>query len=64
MIDRSKAPASSCINVCVIGDKKTCTGCFRTSDEVAHWTSKTIDEQWQIVDATAQRSSGRTTDRN
>ena len=43
------APASPCINVCVLDADRTCTGCGRSIDEIARWGRMTAAEQWQVV---------------
>jgi uncharacterized protein len=53
--DRSVAPASPCINVCVLGAAGYCIGCLRTGDEIARWRDMTAPEQWRLLDQLAQR---------
>ena len=43
------APASPCINVCVLDASRTCTGCRRTIDEIARWGRMSAAEQWQVI---------------
>ena len=44
------APASPCINVCVLDyASRTCTGCRRTIDEIARWGGMSAAEQWQVI---------------
>ena len=47
---RPSAPASPCVNVCVLDARRTCTGCRRTIDEIARWGRMSAAEQWQVVD--------------
>jgi len=43
------APTSPCINVCVLDQQRTCTGCYRTLDEIARWGSMSAAEQWVVI---------------
>ena len=43
------APASPCMNVCVLDASRTCTGCGRTIDEIARWGRMSAAEQWQVI---------------
>ena len=40
---------SPCIQVCKIGQDRTCTGCGRTIDEIKEWTSYTGKERMAIM---------------
>lgn len=44
------APASPCVNVCVLDSSRTCVGCGRTIDEIARWGGMSASERWQVVD--------------
>ena len=44
------APASPCVNVCVLDVNRTCVGCRRTIDEIARWGQMSVVEKWQVVD--------------
>jgi uncharacterized protein len=55
--DRSFPPASPCINVCVLGAAGYCLGCLRTGDEIARWRELSAREQWQLIDALAERKA-------
>jgi predicted Fe-S protein YdhL (DUF1289 family) len=39
---------SPCINICKLDENKICIGCYRTIDEIAHWTKYTDEEKIQI----------------
>ncbi|HET7203020.1 MAG TPA: DUF1289 domain-containing protein [Steroidobacteraceae bacterium] len=43
------APASPCMNVCVLDAGRTCVGCGRTIDEIARWGRMSAAEQWQVI---------------
>ena len=43
------APTSPCINVCVLDQQRTCTGCYRTLDEIARWGRMSAAEQWAVM---------------
>jgi uncharacterized protein len=42
-------PMSPCISVCALDAQGYCTGCLRTIDEIAGWTSMSAEEQWQLL---------------
>jgi uncharacterized protein len=43
------APASPCLNICVLDAARTCIGCGRTLDEIARWGRMSAAEQWQVI---------------
>ena len=43
------APASPCLNICVLDTARNCIGCGRTLDEIARWGRMSTAEQWQVV---------------
>ncbi len=43
------APASPCMNVCVLDADRCCTGCGRTLDEIARWGRMSAAEQWAVI---------------
>jgi predicted Fe-S protein YdhL (DUF1289 family) len=49
------APQSPCINVCSIGPRGWCRGCYRTLDEIAGWVRLDAAAQWAIIRATEAR---------
>jgi len=48
---------SPCINICTY-DKNTwtCTGCFRTADEIAQWPTMTEHERTETLKRCQQRA--------
>jgi monothiol glutaredoxin len=48
-------PLSPCIKVCVLDSGNRCTGCLRTVDEIATWTSLSPEAQWALVRALEDR---------
>lgn len=42
-------PVSPCINVCVLDERRTCTGCRRSLEEIAQWGRMSAAEQWAVV---------------
>ena len=41
---------SPCINVCKLNPKNNlCEGCFRTSDEISHWSKYTENKKRKII---------------
>jgi predicted Fe-S protein YdhL (DUF1289 family) len=57
--DLLAAPASPCINVCVLDATGHCLGCLRSIDEIAGWRSMSAAEQWQVIDRLEARRRGR-----
>lgn len=50
------AVPSPCINVCKMDPASgLCTGCFRTLDEIAAWSSSSDDQRLSILAAVARR---------
>ncbi|WP_375396543.1 DUF1289 domain-containing protein [uncultured Sphingomonas sp.] len=45
---------SPCINICRIDDRR-CTGCRRSLDEIARWTTMTATERSAIMAALPTR---------
>jgi monothiol glutaredoxin len=48
-------PHSPCIKVCVLDGAGRCTGCLRTLDEIAAWSSMSAEVQWAVVRALENR---------
>ena len=48
-------PQSPCIKVCVLDSTGRCTGCLRTLQEIAGWTSMSAEAQWVLVRALEDR---------
>jgi predicted Fe-S protein YdhL (DUF1289 family) len=46
----SGEPASPCINVCEMDEKRgLCKGCLRTIDEIASWSAMSDDEKRKVL---------------
>ena len=43
------APASPCMNICVLDADRCCTGCGRAVDEIARWGRMSAAEQWAVI---------------
>jgi len=54
------APASPCINVCVLDERNCCKGCRRTMSGIARWGRMSPVEQWAVI---ARIEQVRATDR-
>ncbi|EMI4403390.1 DUF1289 domain-containing protein [Vibrio parahaemolyticus] len=48
-----------CIRNCCLDDNDICLGCFRTLDEILHWSSSTIHEKKQILVSCLARKTAR-----
>ncbi len=51
-------PQSPCVNICVVHPTSgLCTGCLRTLDEIATWSTLSAPERQMILDALPGRKS-------
>jgi len=48
-------PQSPCIKVCELDSAGRCTGCLRTLQEIAAWTSMSAEAQWALVQSLEYR---------
>lgn len=47
---RANEVASPCVNVCEIDPRSGwCRGCYRTIDEIAHWSQYSVREKRQVL---------------
>ncbi len=49
------APQSPCINICSIGPKGWCLGCYRTLEEIAGWVRLDASTQYAVLRAAERR---------
>jgi len=53
----SEAPLSPCVQICVIhSESGICTGCYRTRNEIAAWSSLDNAARREIMDALPDRA--------
>lgn len=52
------APASPCINVCVLDAGGLCSGCRRSSAEIAGWSRMSAAERWAVIERLRHRAHG------
>ena len=53
-----KEVESPCVNICVVHpEAQICTGCYRTTNEIALWSGMTPDERGEIMAALPGRAS-------
>jgi len=53
---REPPPMSPCIRVCVMDvERRFCTGCRRTIDEIARWWGMTDDQKRAVLAALPER---------
>jgi len=51
--------ASPCVSVCEMDeDSGLCTGCYRTLEEIATWSSIPNQKRWEIVKSLGKRKRG------
>ena len=48
---------SPCINKCQLNPNNICIGCYRTISEITGWTTKSINEQKEIVARSLKRKN-------
>jgi len=46
---------SPCINICEVDETNICTGCYRSLNEIAAWSSLSNTEQRMVVDQANKR---------
>ncbi|PNH98954.1 DUF1289 domain-containing protein [Vibrio diazotrophicus] len=49
------SPASPCIRQCCLDEQDICVGCFRTIEEIIHWSAASDAEKTQIIERCKQR---------
>jgi len=48
---------SPCVRICVVHpEARICTGCYRTTDEIARWSRMTAEERREIMTALPDRA--------
>ena len=48
---------SPCVRICVVHpEARICTGCYRTTDEIARWSKMTPEERREIMEALPDRA--------
>ncbi len=51
------APASPCVNICVIHpETRICTGCLRSIEEISAWPKLAAEDRRAILDALPARA--------
>ncbi len=48
-------PASPCIRQCCLDEQDICVGCFRTINEIIHWSASSNAEKIQIIERCKER---------
>lgn len=49
---------SPCVKICLIHpEAKLCVGCLRTGEEIASWSSMSVDERREIMAQLSERKS-------
>ncbi|NIY91070.1 DUF1289 domain-containing protein [Vibrio diazotrophicus] len=49
------SPASPCIRQCCLDEQDICVGCFRSLEEIIHWSASSDAEKKQIIERCKQR---------
>ena len=52
-----RAVLSPCIGVCSLDDDGLCSGCHRTTAEIARWPQMDDDERLRVMEVLTQRES-------
>ncbi|GGH26649.1 hypothetical protein SAMN05444007_10345 [Cribrihabitans marinus] len=48
---------SPCVQICVVHPaERICTGCYRTIDEITHWSKMTAEERRAVMDELPDRA--------
>ena len=48
---------SPCVRICVVHpEARVCTGCYRTTDEIARWSRMSPEERREIMQALPDRA--------
>lgn len=42
-------PRSPCVRQCGLDERKMCTGCKRSLDEIIAWSTMSAAEQWALI---------------
>lgn len=51
-------PQSPCISLCIVHpDANICTGCFRSLEEIAQWSTMSVTERQDVLDALPSRAA-------
>ena len=48
-------PESPCRRQCQLSERRVCTGCGRTVDEISGWRAMSVQQKLDCVDAAAAR---------
>ena len=56
--DKHSSPPveSPCIGVCVLGVDDICEGCFRSADEITHWSAYDNRQKREVVRLSWERA--------
>lgn len=47
-----------CINICTLdSQRRYCTGCFRTIEEIAGWARLTVEQRRRVIDELPSRAT-------
>ena len=53
------APASPCVNLCVLDAHGYCIGCYRTMGEIAAWGRLSAPDKWAVLVLLGKRAAER-----
>lgn len=54
-----RAVLSPCVGVCSLGDDGLCTGCHRTTAEIARWSQMDDDERLRLMETVLPQREAR-----
>jgi len=54
-MEEIKEDLSPCIGVCQYNDEELCSGCFRSSIEIAEWFDMSVKERKKIINLLPSR---------
>jgi uncharacterized protein len=50
-----EAVSSPCVSVCVLDEKDTCTGCYRSAEEIRLWSVMSNGEKRETIKRALER---------
>lgn len=46
---------SPCVSICALDGDDICVGCYRTMDEIMHWSQMNNDQRREVLQKIAER---------
>jgi predicted Fe-S protein YdhL (DUF1289 family) len=55
-VSEEQKVASPCVDICALDDKDVCMGCYRTANEITHWSDLSNTEKREVLRLADQRA--------